>query len=147
MKHSVLFICIHNSARSQMAEAFLKKYGQDYFSADSAGLEPGKMNKNVVTVMNEIGIDLSQKPTKGVFEIFQSGQKYDGVITVCDAGSAERCPVFPGKVKREAWSFSDPSSFTGSQEEILQRTRGVRDEIETKIKDYVNRVKEVSYWV
>src|SRR6478736_282779 len=103
--HKVLFVCIHNSARSQMAEAFLNKYGKDYFIAESAGLEPGKMNPNVVKVMQENGIDLSQKGTQGVFELFKKGTQYDAVVTVGDEASAEQCPVFPGKGKRIAWSF------------------------------------------
>src|SRR5579872_5735295 len=129
-KYSILFVCIHNSARSQMAEAFLNKYGGDRFEPESAGIEPGAMNPNVVTVMREIGIDLSQKATRGVFDLFRQNRSYDAVITVCDKEAAELCPIFPGKGKRIPWSFKDPSAFKGAQEEILQHTRAVRDEIE-----------------
>ncbi|HWK05124.1 MAG TPA: arsenate reductase ArsC [Puia sp.] len=146
-KHEVLFVCIHNSARSQMAEAFLKKYGGENFTAESAGLEPGTMNSNVVSVMQEVGIDLTNKLTQGVFDLFEQGRRYDAVITVCDKEAAERCPIFPGNVKRIPWSFKDPSSFKGSREEVLQHTREVRDEIEQKIKDFVREADEINFWI
>jgi arsenate reductase (thioredoxin) len=146
-KHKILFVCIHNSARSQMAEAFLKKYGGDLFEAESAGLEPGTLNPNVVTVMQEVGIDLTGKPTQAVFDLFQQGRLYNAVITVCDKEAAERCPIFPGNVKRIPWSFKDPSSFTGTREEVLQRTREVRDEIEQQIKTFVQDASSIGYWL
>ena len=144
--YSVLFVCIHNSARSQMAEAFLNQLGGGNFKAESAGLEPGKMNQNVVKVMQEVGIDLSHKSTRGVFDLLKKGNSYDAVITVCDEASAEQCPVFPGSGKRVAWSFADPSSFKGSQEEILSRTRQVRDEIEKSVRAFVNDAGDPGYW-
>ena len=147
IQHKVLFVCIHNSARSQMAEAFLKKYGGDHFVVESAGLEPGTLNPNVVTVMQERGIDLSQKGTQGVFDLFRQGRLYNAVITVCDAEAAERCPIFPGRVKRIAWSFKDPSAFTGTQEEILEQTRQVRDEIEQKVKEFAAQADTLQYWI
>jgi len=130
-----------------MAEAFLNKYGEGHYIAESAGLEPGKMNPNVVKVMQEVGIDLSQKGTQGVFDLFQKGTHYNAVITVCDGASAERCPIFPGMVKRVAWSFEDPSSLKGTQEEILEHTRKVRDQIEVSIKDFIRESSVVSYWM
>jgi arsenate reductase len=133
IKHKVLFVCIHNSARSQMAEAFLNQHGDDRFEAESAGIEPGQMNPNVVKVMQELGIDLSQKGTKGVFDLVRQGKLYNTVVTVCDAASAERCPIFPGQAKKIAWSFADPSALKGPGEEILKHTRKIRDEIEKKI--------------
>jgi arsenate reductase (thioredoxin) len=147
MLHKILFVCIHNSARSQMAEAFLKKHGGAHFQVESAGLEPGTLNPNVVTVMQEIGIDLSQKGTQAVFDLFRKGKLYNAVITVCDEASAERCPIFPGRVKRIGWSFPDPSSFTGTKEEILQQTRQVRDEIEEKIKIFTLEADTIEYWI
>lgn len=146
IRKRVLFVCIHNSARSQMAEAFLRKYGGDNYHSESAGLEPGKLNPNVVAVMQEIGIDLTGKPTQAVGDLFNSGQTYDAVITVCDKEAAERCPIFPGKVKRIAWSFKDPSGFKGSQEEILAHTRTVRDEIGQSIKDFLRQAETPSFW-
>src|ERR1700752_3230706 len=106
MKPRVLFICVHNSARSQMAEAWLNHICGDSFSAQSAGLEPGKLNPLVVKVMAEVGIDISTKATQAVFDVFKSGQLFTYVITVCDETSAERCPVFPGPAKRLHWSLS-----------------------------------------
>ncbi len=146
IQYKVLFVCIHNSARSQMAEAFLKKWGGERYMAESAGLEPGTMNPNVVTVMQEVGIDLRQKGTQGVFDLYRKRTTYDAVITVCDGASAERCPVFPGKSKRVAWSFEDPSSMKGSREEILQNTRKIRDEIEEKVKGFVKESSAADYW-
>ena len=147
MKHKILFVCIHNSARSQMAEAFLNKYGNGQFEAESAGLEPGTMNPNVVAVMLEAGIDLSKKGTQGVFDLFRKGTFYNVVITVCDGASAERCPVFPGAVKRIAWSFEDPSAFKGTPREVLQRTRQIRDEIEKAVLAFIKEASGVSYWM
>jgi len=137
MKKQVLILCTGNSARSQMAEAFLRKHGGDFFEAESAGLEPGKLNPNVVAVMKEVGVDLTGKPTQAVNDLFLQGRQYDAVITVCDKEAAERCPIFPGNVKRIAWSFKDPSGFKGSHEEVLEQTRKVRDEIEQTIKNFI----------
>ena len=90
----VLFVCIHNSARSQMAEAFLNSLGGDRFEAMSAGLEPGVLNPLVVKVMQEAGIDISKNQTKSVFDLFDRGEAFAYVITVCDAARAEACPLF-----------------------------------------------------
>src|SRR5207249_3661322 len=89
MKKRVLFICIHNSARSQMAEAWLNQICGEYFEAQSAGLEPGALNPLAVEVMAEAEIDISKKKTQGVFDVFKSGQLFAYVITVCDETSAE----------------------------------------------------------
>jgi arsenate reductase (thioredoxin) len=147
LRHKILFVCIHNSARSQMAEAFLNKYGKDQYLAESAGIEPGKMNPNVVKVMQEVGIDLSKKKTQGVFDLLKQGKSYNAVITVCDAASAEKCPVFPGKGKRLAWSFEDPSAFKGTEQEILENTRRVRNEIKKAVQDFIKESSTISYWM
>ena len=147
VKYKVLFVCVHNSARSQMAEAFLNKHGAGRFDAESAGIEPGRLNPNVVKVMQEAGIDLSRKGTQGVFDLFRQGKFYHAVITVCDAASAESCPIFPGALKRIAWSFEDPSAFKGSPDEILQRTREVRDEIEKSLLRCIREADVLSYWI
>ena len=136
MKAKVLFVCIHNSARSQMAETFLNKYGGDYFEAQSAGIEPGKLNPIVIEAMREKGFDLSQNKTKSVQQMIDSKQDFKYVVTVCDEASAERCPVFPGKTTRLHWGFPDPSALQGTPEEKLARTRVIRDEIEAKIKSW-----------
>ncbi len=93
MNKKVLFVCIHNSARSQMAEAFLNQECSPQITAQSAGLEPGQLNPLVVEVMSEVGIDISKNQTKSVARFFESGEPFDWVITVCDETSAERCPV------------------------------------------------------
>ena len=138
MKKKVLFVCIHNSARSQMAEAFLTKTCGDTFEAQSAGIEPGKLNPIVVEAMREIGIDISGNQTKAVADFLQ--QSFDYVVTVCDETSAERCPVFPGQTKRLHWGFPDPSSFQGTHEEKLAGTRKVRDTIRAKIEAWCAEV-------
>jgi len=136
-KKKVLFICVHNSARSQMAEAFLKQIAGDRFEVESAGLEPGNLNPLAVEVMKEAGIDISQNKTKSVFDFYKQGKQYDYVITVCDESQAKGCPVFPGKGERLHWGFDDPSGFTGSHEEKLSKTRIVRDAIRDKIKKWL----------
>ncbi len=133
----VLFLCVHNSARSQMAEAFFKKLAGDRFVAESAGLEPGRLNPFVVRAMAESGIDISGNPTKSVFDLFRAGKVYQAVITVCSKEAAERCPIFPGLSERHHWPFADPSTFTGSDEEIMVQVRAVRDEIEAAIKAFI----------
>ena len=135
-KQKVLFVCIHNSARSQMAEAFLNQIGGDRFEAESAGLEPGKLNPVVVEAMREAGINIAGHPTKSVASMIERGPYFDYVVTVCDETSAERCPAFPGLGQRLHWPFLDPSSFTGAPEEKLVGTRQVRDAIREKIADW-----------
>lgn len=139
-KKKVLFICIHNSARSQMAEAFLRNSCGDEFEALSAGLEPGKLNPIVVEAMQEIGIDISENETKSVFDMFKSGQMFAYVITVCDEASAQRCPIFPGVTTRLHWSFPDPSSLSGTHEERLAGTREIRDMIKQKIEEWCAQI-------
>jgi arsenate reductase len=140
MKKKVLFICIHNSARSQMAEAFLNQLCGDEFEAQSAGLEPGKLNPVVVQAMKEIGMDISDNQTKAVEGFLKSSELFSYVITVCDEASAERCPVFPGVTNRLHWGFPDPSSFRGPPTEVLEKTRLVRDEIKAKIEQWCDHV-------
>jgi arsenate reductase len=143
MKKNILFVCIHNSARSQMAEAFLKEMCGGEFEAHSAGLEPGRLNPAVVEVMRETGIDISGNRTKSVSEMLQSGKMFDYVITVCDETSAERCPYFPGGARRLHWGFADPSAFQGAPEEKLVKTREVRDAIRRKIEEWCDEVCSV----
>jgi arsenate reductase len=133
MSSNVLFVCIHNSARSQMAEAFLNRACAGRFTAFSAGIEPGRLNPVVVAAMREKGIDISGNRTKSVAEMIASGLPFAYVITVCDEASAERCPVFPGATRRLHWGFPDPSALQGGPEEKLARTREIRDEIERRI--------------
>lgn len=146
IQHSILFVCIHNSARSQMAEAFLNHFDGQCLVAESAGLEAGKLNPNAVKVMQEVGIDISQKGTQEVFDLFKQGRLFHAVITVCDEASAEGCPVFPGVVRRLGWSFPDPSTFTGTDDEILEQTRQVRDQIKEAILTFIDEAKHMEYW-
>lgn len=137
-KARALFVCIHNSGRSQMAEALLRHLGGDKFEAESAGFEPGSLNPIVVEALKEIGIDISQAKTKSVFDLYKQGRMYQYVVTVCDESSSEKCPIFPGVIReRMHWSFQDPSSFQGSHEEKLAKTRVVRDQIKAKIEEFV----------
>jgi arsenate reductase (thioredoxin) len=140
VKKKVLFICIHNSARSQMAEAFLNQICGDQFEAQSAGLEPGKLNPAVVEAMEEIGIDISSNHTKTVADMLKSGQSFAYVITVCDEASAERCPIFPGVTTRLHWGFPDPSALQGAREEKLAVTREIRDAIKAKVEAWCAEV-------
>jgi arsenate reductase (thioredoxin) len=134
----VLFVCIHNSARSQMAEAWLNHLYGDRFAAESAGLEPGTLNPYAVRVMAEAGIDISQAKTKSVFDMYKAGKLFRYVVTVCDTEAAERCPIFPGVAARLRWSFPDPSQAKGSDEEKMAQVRAVRNEIRNKIKEWVD---------
>lgn len=133
----VLFLCVHNSARSQMAEAFLKKYAPDRFEAESAGLEPGKLNPFVVLAMAEVGIDISKNRTKSAFELYKAGRAFQVVVTVCSKEAAERCPVYPGLVERHHWPFDDPSAMKGSDDEVMAGVRRVRDQIEAAVKEFI----------
>jgi arsenate reductase (thioredoxin) len=137
-KSKVLFMCIHNSGRSQMAEVFLNKLCPEKYEAESAGLEPGSLNPLVVEVMKEEGIDISQNKTKDVFEFYKQGKHFDYVITVCDEASGEKCPFFPGMKSKIHWSFKDPSQFTGTHEEILSQVRIVRDAIKKQLMDFIS---------
>jgi arsenate reductase len=140
VKSNVLFICIHNSARSQMAEAWLNQICGDFFAAESAGLEPGTLNPLVVEAMREVGIDISKKETRAVFDVFKSGKLFSYVITVCDETSAEKCPIFAGVTRRLHWSFPDPSTLVGSREQKLVDVRKIRDEIRDKIQAWCEEV-------
>ncbi len=136
----VLFVCIHNSARSQMAEAWLNQLYGDRFDAMSAGLEPGTLNPYAVRVMAEEGIDISGAKTKSVFDIYKRGKLFRYVVTVCDTEAAERCPIFPGVSQRLHWSFPDPSQAQGSDEEKMAQVRAVRDEMRAKIEEWANSI-------
>jgi arsenate reductase (thioredoxin) len=135
-KNKVLFICAHNSARSQMAANFLNNECGEFFEAQSAGLEPGTINPLAVEALQEVGIDISKNTTQRVFDVWTSGQIFHFVITVCSESEAEGCPIFAGVTTRLHWPFDDPSKFTGSHEERLERTRRVRDQIRATINSF-----------
>ncbi|MCK5735163.1 MAG: arsenate reductase ArsC [Spirochaetaceae bacterium] len=136
-KLKVIFICIHNSARSQMAEAWLKHFGGEDFEVYSAGLEPGNLNPMVVQAMKLEDIDISGNSTNSVNEFIDGHIRFDFVITVCDESAAERCPYFPGQGKRLHWGFRDPSSLGGDSDEKLKATISIRDEIRKRIKGFL----------
>ena len=135
-KQRILFLCTGNSARSQMAEAFIRKYADDRFEAHSAGLEPKGLNPLTVIVMDEIGIDISGQTSKGV-NTYLGKMLFQYMVTVCD--DADRnCPtVWPGVQNRMHWSFQDPAAAEGTEVEKLAKFREVRDLIEKKIKDWL----------
>ncbi|MEP6955856.1 MAG: arsenate reductase ArsC [Chthoniobacterales bacterium] len=133
MKKKILFICVHNSARSQMAAAFVNQLCQNDFEAQSAGLKPGALNPFVVESLREVGIDISQNKPQEVFEVWKSGTLFQYVITVCSEADAEGCPIFPGRATRLHWPFDDPSKFIGTHPERLAQTGRVRDQIRQRI--------------
>ena len=134
---SVLFLCTHNSSRSQMAEGLLRARGGGRFVVYSAGTQPRGVHPLAIAAMREIGIDISEAAghrAKGMGEF--AGQAIDLVVTVCD-DAAEECPFFPGARRQEHWGFPDPSAATGSEEERLAVFRRVRDAIAARIEEFV----------
>jgi len=138
-KLRVLFICVHNSGRSQMAEAFLNDMAGDRFQSESAGFRPSRINPLVVEVMGEAGIDLSRKETQSVFKLYQDGNLYDYVITVCKESTENQCPLFPGATRRLNWPFDNPEAFEGNHEQKLEQVRRVRDEIKARIAEWLQK--------
>lgn len=145
-KPKVLFICVHNSARSQMAAAFLKKICPNEFEAHSAGLEAGSINPLAIQAMAEVGIDISGNKTQTVFDAWRAGTMYTHVIRVCSQAEAEAraCPIFPSPVVRLSWPFEDPTSFQGSSGAKLEQMRSVRDAIEKKTREWCEEVCPVA---
>ncbi len=130
---TVLVICRHNSGRSQIAEAYLRKFGGDRIHVESAGFEPAKeVNPLVVEVMKEEGIDLSGKKPQSVFELYKQGRLFDHVITVCSDSESD-CPIFPGITRRWHLPFPDPAAVEGTHAEKLAKVRGIRDAIKAAI--------------
>ncbi len=138
-KKKVLFVCIHNSARSQMAEAWMNHLCGESFEAESAGLEPGTLNPLAVAVMKEVGIDISGNSTRSVFDVLKAGTLFSHVITVCDESAAEACPIFPGPAKHLHMGFTDPSKVEGSEEQKLARVRVIRDAIREAVEEFCRR--------
>jgi arsenate reductase len=134
-KTRVLFLCTGNSCRSQMAEGALRQLAGDRFEVASAGTTPTRINPTAVRVMAEIAIDISEQRSKSVVEMM--GEHFDYVVTVCD-NAREACPVFPGRATKLHWSFDDPASAEGSEEERLEVFRRVRDEIVSSIREFIS---------
>jgi len=135
MKSRVLFLCTGNSCRSQMAEGWLKHLGGDDFEVFSSGLEAHGKNPRAIAVMQEVGVDISDQAS----EVVQTSilESLDLLVTVCSHADAH-CPVFSIKGKREHWPFEDPAKVTGSEEDIMNEFRRVRDQIRTRINKFLN---------
>lgn len=133
MKKRVLFLCTHNSARSQMAEGLLRKQAGDQFEVSSAGTEATRVHPLAIIAMRDAGIDISRQQSK-TLDAF-SGEHFDYVITVCDLAN-ERCPIFPGDTARIHWSFDDPTAVTGTDEQRLRAFKQVRDMIQQRLRTF-----------
>lgn len=131
----MLILCTGNSARSQMAEGLLRHMGGTQFEVFSAGTKPVGVNALAIEAMREVGIDISKQRSKSFGEF--AGQEFATVITVCD-NAAEECPIFPGAPQRAHWSLSDPAAVSGTREEKLGAFRRVREELERRIRSFVN---------
>jgi len=136
-KLRILAICIHNSARSQMAEEYLRLYADDLFDVQSAGIEPGSINPIVTRLLLEDGIDITGKETRSVFDLHREGESFDYVIAVCDPEAQELCPIFPAERKRLHWPFPDPSRAQGTEAEKADFVRSIRDRIRSKVAEFV----------
>jgi len=136
-KIKVLFVDEDNGLGSQMAEAWLNHLGQGDFIASSAGFEAGQLSPLAVAVMREVGLDISGKPTKSVFDLYTRGELFTYVITLCDPASAERCPIFPGVTRMTNWPFSDPTRENLPEPEKLDRVREIRDRLRERIESFI----------
>lgn len=128
MKQRILFLCTHNSCRSQMAEGLVNHYMGDRFEAFSAGTEATSVNPMAIAILSEIGIDISRHHSKTMDQF--SGESFDYVVTLCGDAN-EKCPLFFGGVERIHMGFYDPSKAIGTEEEVMAEFRKVRDEIKT----------------
>ena len=135
-KIKVLFLCTGNSCRSQMAEAWLRTLGGTRFDVYSAGLEPHGINPDTITVMEEVGVDMSSHRSEDL-NTYLGKAEFDYLITVC-SNAEERCPFFPGGGKRLHWPFEDPAQFEGSEAQKLALFRTVRDQIKEKIQNWLD---------
>jgi arsenate reductase len=140
-KKRVMFICIHNSGRSQMGEAFLRHLAGDRFEVASAGIETGRLNPLVVKAMEEVGVSMEGHFAKKAQDYVDRGERFDYVITVCDEANAERCPMFPGKHVRLHWGLPDPSAVTGTDGEKLAGIRPIRDAIEARVQEFIETAR------
>ena len=139
-KLNVLFLCTGNSCRSQMAEAWLRTLGGDKFGVYSAGLEPHGINPYTVTVMEELGIDMSEHRSEHL-DVYKGNIDFDYLITVC-GNADERCPFFPGMGTRLHWPFEDPAKFVGPEDEKLAAFREVRDQIKARIEAWLDEIRD-----
>lgn len=140
-KLRVLILCVHNSARSQMVEAFLNESAGDLLVAESAGFEPRPILPLVVEAMAEVGHDLSEDESNSVFQFYKDGRLYDYVITVCDESMEDQCPIFPGISQRLHWPFPDPAALAGDHQQQLAQVRIIRDNIRRKVSAWVDKIR------
>lgn len=139
-KRRILFICVQNSFRSQIAETFMnEKYG-DKFEAESAGFSQKEVSPLAIKVMAEKGMNISENKANSVFEYYKQNRNYEYVITVCNKKLEEQCPVFPGVVRRINWNLENPEDFEGTDEEKLTKAIALRNEIECRIDDFVHNL-------
>ncbi len=141
-KIRVLFVCVYNSARSQIAEGLLNYIAGDRFEAESAGLEPGHLGPQIIKAMAESGIDISKQYSKQITEVLKSGKRFDYVIALCDAANAQRCPAVPGARKYLNWSFPDPLQVHGTDAEIMNEIGEVREAIKNKIESWLTEMEK-----
>jgi len=139
MKKKVLFICVHNSARSQMAEEYLRLLGGEQYEVESAGYEPTEINPLVVKAMGEEGIDLSHKKTQDIYDLVKQSKFFGYVITVCERAKEMECPIFPGIHTRLYWDMENPEHYTGTEEEKLEKVRALRDRIKALVVDFIRK--------
>lgn len=137
-KKRVLFVCVHNAARSQMAEAWLNRLGQEEFEVESAGYLPTAINPLVVDVMAEEGFDLSGNAAKSIFEKYKSYKSYEYIVTVCSKAREENCPAFPGVKEHIHWDLEDPETFEGSEDQKMEKLRAQRDRIRGLVLTFVS---------
>ncbi|MEV9643975.1 arsenate reductase ArsC [Aliarcobacter butzleri] len=143
MSKKVLFVCVHNSARSQIAEALLKKYGGNLFQVESAGFEPSSINPLVIEILQrEENIDISNNTSDAVFDLFKQGKHFNFVIAVCDEANAQRCPIFSGLNYKIHWSFPDPSLVRGSEIEKYHKVKDIYLSIKEEVFKFIELVKE-----
>lgn len=138
-KTRIMFVCIHNSARSQMCEAFVRHYAPDRFDVHSSGIESGTFNPLVVRAMEEIGVSMEGQYAKPARHYIDRHKPFDYVVTVCDESNAERCPLFPGKSERMHWGFPDPSALQGTDEQKLAGIRPIRDAIHKRVSEWLSQ--------
>lgn len=137
----VLFICVHNSARSQMAEAFLNRLGAGKFIAESAGIESGTLNPLVVKAMAEIGYDIANNKTKSVDSLLKEKREFDIVVKVCSQAASEKCPIFPSQRVSLNWDLKDPAELVGSNEKKFKEICKIRDSIKQHIEEFIATYK------
>ena len=141
----VLFVCVHNAARSRMAEALLRELGGPRFEVTSAGFEPREVNPLVVEALAQIGLSLpSTAPQPSVFDLFKAGRHFHYVIGVCDEEHGQKCPLFPGVTQRLYWSFPDPASFEGTHDERLTGVIEVREAIRTRLDAWLRTLPDAA---